>query len=84
VGFEHSSVKRFFSREFIMHKCLAVFMWMLAGLSVATGQVRAPSIAFDDTTKDLGKIAQGEVAKHVFSFRNQGTGTLKIMSVETS
>jgi hypothetical protein len=59
-------------------------MWMLAGLSVSAGQIRTPSIAFDDTTKDLGKVTQGEVAKHVFSFRNQGTGTLKISSVETS
>jgi hypothetical protein len=72
------------SREFIMPKCVAVFIWMLAGLSFVSGQTSAPSIVFDSTSKDLGTIAQGEVAKPVFVFRNDGTGVLEINSVETA
>ncbi len=67
-----------------MRKCLTVFIWMLAGLSVVIGQTRTPSIVFDATSHDLGTIDQGDVAKHVFTFRNEGTGTLEIKGVVTS
>jgi hypothetical protein len=67
-----------------MGKCLAVFIWMLVGLSIVTGQTRNPSIIFDNTSKDLGRITQGEIAKHIFAFRNEGTGMLEIKSVEPS
>jgi hypothetical protein len=67
-----------------MRMCLAVFMWMLAGLSVVAGQTGTSSIVFDSTSEDLGKITQGEIARHVFAFRNDGPGTLEIKSVETS
>jgi hypothetical protein len=72
------------SREFIMRKCLTVFVWMVAGLCVVAGQTGSPSIVFESTSRNQGKIAQGEIAKQVFAFRNEGTGTLEITSVETS
>jgi hypothetical protein len=68
----------------IMRKCLTVFLWMLAGLCVAAGQTGSPSIVFESTSKNQGGIAQGEIAKQVFTFRNEGTDTLDITSVETS
>ena len=67
-----------------MRRCLAVFVWMLAALSFAAGQTAAPSIVFDNTSKDLGTITQGEIAKHVFAFRNDGGSTLEIKGVETT
>jgi len=73
-----------FGRKTLMLTGLAVVMWMLAGLSVVAGQTGTPSIVFDNTSNDLGSITQGEIAKHVFAFKNDGTGTLAIKSVETS
>lgn len=39
-------------------------------------------MVFDSSVRDFGKVMQGEMLKHVFSFSNQGTGTLEILSVE--
>jgi hypothetical protein len=61
-------------------------MWMcvIAGLMALYGQGKAPSIIFDNPAKDFGKVMQGEMLKHVFSFTNKGTTTLEILGVEPS
>ena len=65
-------------------RCWAIALWMLAGLSIAAGQTTSALIVFDSTSRDLGRIAQGDIAKQVFAFRNEGTDTLEIRTVETS
>ncbi len=67
-----------------MRKCFIFFLLIVAGIPVAVCQGGAPSIVFDSISKDLGKVTQGEIAKHVFVFTNKGTGMLEIRSVETS
>ena len=49
-----------------------------------SGQDKAPSMVFDNPIKDFGKVMQGEMIKHVFSFSNKGSSTLEILSVEPS
>ncbi len=61
-----------------------VILWMLAGIPPVSGQAKAPSIAFDNVSRDLGRITQGEAVRQVFSFSNKGSGTLEIISVEPS
>jgi len=61
-------------------------MWMclIAGVMALSGQDKTPSMVFDSPLKDFGKVLQGEMIKHVFSFSNQGSATLEILSVEPS
>jgi hypothetical protein len=61
-------------------------MWMclIAGLISLSGQDKAPSIVVDNPVKDFGKVMQGEMIKHLFSFSNQGSAVLEILSVEPS
>jgi hypothetical protein len=48
------------------------------------GQDEAPSMVFDGLAKDFGKVMQGEMLKHVFSFINKGSSTLEILGVGPS
>jgi hypothetical protein len=57
-------------------------MCLIVGLTALSGQDKAPSIVFEDSVKDFGKVLQGETLKHVFSFSNKGSTTLEILSVE--
>lgn len=43
-----------------------------------------PTMVFDDTVFDYGKIMQGDVVKHSFSFRNTGNAELVITDVKAS
>ena len=43
-----------------------------------------PAIAFDSTVKDFGKVTEGEVLKHAFTFWNTGGSELEIFRVEPS
>jgi hypothetical protein len=64
--------------------CSVTWIYLTFGLTALSGQDRAPSMIFDSPTKDFGKVIQGEMLKHVFSFSNKGLTTLKILSVEPS
>jgi hypothetical protein len=64
--------------------CYPIWMCLIAGLMVLSGQDKAPSMAFDDPVKDFGKVIQGEVIKHIFNFSNKGSATLEILGVEPS
>jgi hypothetical protein len=64
--------------------CSAMWVCLIAGLMVLSGQEKAASIAFDNPEKDFGKVLQGETLKHVFRFSNKGSATLEILSVEPS
>jgi hypothetical protein len=48
------------------------------------GQGTAPSIAFEGSAKEFGKVAEGEVLTHVFNFTNEGKGPLHILKLEPS
>jgi len=63
---------------------LLLSVTMVAGVVSLLALENAPSIAFESSTKDFGKITQGQVLKHVFNFTNKGTGTLEIHSAEGS
>ncbi|PYU96230.1 MAG: hypothetical protein DMG08_02770 [Acidobacteria bacterium] len=63
---------------------LLLSVTMVAGVVSLLALENAPSIAFESSTKDFGKITQGQVLKHVFKFTNKGTGTLEIHSAEGS
>ena len=65
-------MKRFYS---LMWMCLIV------GLTVLSGQDKAPSMVVDNPVKDFGKVLQGETLKHVFRFMNKGSSTLEILDV---
>ncbi|MDR0509675.1 MAG: DUF1573 domain-containing protein [Rikenellaceae bacterium] len=56
---------------------------LLAG--VAAAATPQPAIRFDDPAHDFGRIpARGEVRKHSFIFRNEGTTPLIILKCYTS
>ena len=61
-----------------------ILLWILAGIPAVSSQVKSPSIVFDSLNRDLGRITQGEVGRHVFSFSNKGAGILEVFSVEPS
>lgn len=68
-------MKRFF---LTICTCLAV------SFLPVRGQDKVPAIAIDDPVKDFGKVLQGEVLKHVFSFSNSGSGELEVLGIEPS
>jgi len=43
-----------------------------------------PRIVVDGEIYDFGEIYEGDVLQHVFQFRNEGAGTLKILSIHAS
>ncbi len=64
--------------------CSAICVLLLAGVMPLLGQYEAPSMIFDNPEKNFGKVMQGETVKHVFSFSNEGSGTLEILGVEAA
>jgi hypothetical protein len=64
--------------------CSTIWMCSIVGLTALLAQDKAPSIIFDNSAKDFGKVIQGEMLKHVFSFTNQGSTTLEILGLEPS
>ena len=64
-----------------MRFCSMVLTILLATLTSLTGQTKGPSVSFENTDRDVGKIPQGETIKQVFTFTNNGPGTLEILNV---
>jgi len=62
----------------------AMWMCLIFGAAVLSGQDTAPSIVMDEPTKDFGKVIKGEMLKHTFVFSNQGSSKLEILSVEAT
>ncbi|GAA4384352.1 DUF1573 domain-containing protein [Hymenobacter koreensis] len=50
----------------------------------AKEKVNGPQITFTEMKYDFGKIKQGDVAEHVFKFKNTGTAPLIISNIGTS
>jgi hypothetical protein len=68
-----------------MKRLLSVLLAVLMpGLLALGSAVKAPSIAFDSTSRDFGTVTEGESLKQVFTFRNKGDATLEILKVEPS
>lgn len=47
----------------------------------ATDPVAGPRMVFKETAFDFGEVEEGEIATHIFKFRNIGTDTLYIKKV---
>jgi hypothetical protein len=62
----------------------AVLVWTMTALRDMPGQTTAPSIQFESTERDAGKVTQGEIIRQIFAFTNSGSGTLEILKVEHS
>lgn len=59
--------------------------WMTTGLAHSSPvQAGAPKVEFKETSRDFGRIKQGEVVSHEFTFRNSGKGILVVKNVSTS
>ncbi len=56
----------------------------LLGFFMLGAAENPPAIVFDSPAKDFGKVTEGEVLKHVFTFSNQGGSMLEILKVEPS
>lgn len=65
---------------------LAVVLLVIFQTKVLTGhaQQNGPVIQFENKTHDFGKIAEGEMAEHVFKFTNAGSDSLRISHVQAS
>jgi mono/diheme cytochrome c family protein len=62
--------------------CAAILFF--ASPSLAEPSAKKGQIAFDETYFDFGKVTEGDVIKHTFSFKNKGKGPFKMVKVETS
>ena len=59
----------------------------IVNTNTGTGEVdpdKAPVIEWSETKYDFGEVSQGEVVKHVFTFKNVGGSPLLITSVKPS
>ncbi len=66
-----------------MKRSAAVLGTLLAmGLLPLAARQKGPSIEFDNPTKSVSKVIDGEVINQVFKFTNKGDAQLEIMSVE--
>jgi hypothetical protein len=61
---------------------LVLCICVIWGFLLLAAQEKGPAIVFDSTTKDFGKVTEGETLKHVFKFTNKGQTTLDIVKVE--
>jgi hypothetical protein len=67
-----------------MRLLVSVLVWTVASLTNVIGQGKGPSISIENSSRDLGKVTQGEVIRQVFAFSNKGSGTLEILGVAHS
>jgi hypothetical protein len=68
-----------------MKQVLVTFITLTILLALPlAAQTPSPTIVFDSQTKDFGKAVEGEKLKHVFKFTNKGSGTLEILSAEST
>lgn len=67
---------------------LSVLMMLLVVTAFAQKEKKAavngPQITFQETEYNFGDIKQGEVAEHVFTFKNTGTAPLVLSNVLTT
>ncbi len=47
-------------------------------------EAKVPAIYFQETKYDFGKVLEGNIVEHTFTFSNNGKSTLKIKDVKTS
>jgi hypothetical protein len=47
-------------------------------------QSKGPSIVFENHTKNVASVTEGETIRHVFKFANKGNATLEILDVQAS
>jgi hypothetical protein len=62
----------------------AVLTFILAASTSAIGQANGPSFYIENTSRDVGTIAQGKTIKQVFQFANKGDRALEILDVAHS
>jgi hypothetical protein len=62
---------------------LACVVLILAMMTIQA-QDKTPVISFDNTSKDFGKVTEGQLLKHIFRFTNKGSVQLEILKVESS
>ena len=67
-----------------MRLFVSVLVLTFASLTNVVGQEKGPSIYMENSSRDLGKVTQGEVIKQVFTFSNKGSKTLEILDVAHS
>lgn len=58
-------------------------LWALAVQPVRPAE-KAPTIVFENQSRDFGRVLEGEPLKHVFKFTNKGDALLQIEKVEPS
>ena len=63
---------------------LVICALLTAGILPLMARQKGPSIEFDGITRDVGKVADGDVIHQVFKFTNKGDATLDILSVTPS
>lgn len=61
---------------------LAVWAILVTGFLPLFAQQKAPAIVFDNETRDLGRVQEGDVLKQVFKFTNKGHSRLEILNVQ--
>jgi hypothetical protein len=63
------------------------FLFVIIFLAISSSMLLAeptPKIKFNHESWDFGRVNQGDILTHVFSFRNEGDATLRINRVRTS
>jgi hypothetical protein len=62
----------------------ALILAVLALAAAAPGQAGKPRAVFKATAHDFGKVKQGDVVTHEFTFRNEGGAPLVVDKIETT
>lgn len=57
---------------------------LLMAVSPAQAQIDTGRIVFDGATHNFGPIEEGQVVRHVFTFRNEGDADLRVQDVRPS
>lgn len=65
---------------------IAIFaiMFSVANNSKLAASINGPSIVFEDTKHDFGKVPSGPQVEYIFKFTNKGNQTLHIEKVQAS
>lgn len=66
-----------------MKRAVIVFLFLAAFALIAYAE-NAPRISFPELSHDFGKVIQGKIVEHTFTFENKGTADLHIKEVTTS
>ena len=70
----------------LIFKILLIQILLLIGISNLYSKqlLSVPVIKFEDLSYDFGKVSQGDLLEHTFSFTNEGDAKLMIQSVQPS